>query len=79
MDKTLIKIPSLLVLSSFKQDHNNLSYSTSKYVFYENQTAQELREKNMGYFEGAVTSKTPKDILGFDNSQAWFFIHCDYS
>jgi hypothetical protein len=23
----------------------------------------------MGYFEGAVTSMTPKDILGFDNIQ----------
>jgi len=25
---------------------------------------------DMGYFEGAVTSKTPKDVLGFDNTQA---------
>jgi hypothetical protein len=35
-----------------------------------NQTTQELREKDMGYFEGAVTSNTPKDVLGFDNNQA---------
>jgi hypothetical protein len=35
-----------------------------------NQIAQELREKDMGYFEGAVTFKTPKDVLGFDNIQA---------
>jgi hypothetical protein len=35
-----------------------------------NQTTQELREKDMGYFEGAMTSKTPKDVLGFDNTQA---------
>jgi hypothetical protein len=35
-----------------------------------NQTAKELREKDMGYFEEAVTSKTPKDVLGFDNTQA---------
>lgn len=35
-----------------------------------NQTAQELRENDMSYFEGAVTSKTPKDVLSFDNTQA---------
>jgi hypothetical protein len=35
-----------------------------------NQTAQELREKDISYFEGAMTSKTPKDVLGFDNTQA---------
>jgi hypothetical protein len=34
-----------------------------------NQTEQELREKDMGYFEEAVTSKTPKNVLGFDNIQ----------
>jgi hypothetical protein len=34
-----------------------------------NQTAQELREKDIGYFEGAVTSKTPKDVLSFDNTR----------
>jgi hypothetical protein len=28
-----------------------------------NQTAQELREKDMSYFKGAVTSKTLKDVL----------------
>jgi len=35
-----------------------------------NQMAQELRENDIGYFEGAVISKTPKDVLGFDNTQA---------
>jgi hypothetical protein len=35
-----------------------------------NQTPQELREKDMGYFKGALTSKTPKDVIGFDNTQA---------
>jgi hypothetical protein len=35
-----------------------------------NQIAQELREMDMGYFEGAMTSKTPKNVLGFDNTQA---------
>jgi hypothetical protein len=31
--------------------------------------AKELREKDIGYFEGAVTSKTPKDVLSFDNTR----------
>jgi hypothetical protein len=35
-----------------------------------NQTAQELRENDMSYFERAVTSKTLKDVLSFDNTQA---------
>jgi Na+(H+)/acetate symporter ActP len=35
-----------------------------------NQTTQELRKNDMGYFEGTVTSKTPKDVLGFVNTQA---------
>jgi hypothetical protein len=35
-----------------------------------NQMAQELKENDIGYFEGAVISKTPKDVLGFDNTQA---------
>lgn len=38
-----------------------------------NQTAQEIREKDMGYFEGAVTSKTLKDVLGFDNYSSIIF------
>jgi hypothetical protein len=33
-------------------------------------TTQEQRKKNLGYFERAVTSKTPKDVIGFDNTQA---------
>jgi len=34
-----------------------------------NQTTQELREYDMGYFEGTVISKIPKDYLSFDNTQ----------
>ncbi len=34
-----------------------------------NQTAQELREKDMGYFEGAMTSKIRTKVLGFHNIQ----------
>jgi hypothetical protein len=39
-----------------------------------NEIAQELREKEMGYFERAMTSKTLKDVLGFDNTQACILI-----
>jgi Na+(H+)/acetate symporter ActP len=35
-----------------------------------NQTTQELRKNDMGYFKGTVTSKTSKNILGFVNTQA---------
>jgi hypothetical protein len=33
-----------------------------------NQTAKELKGKDMGFFEGVMTSKIPKDVLDFDNT-----------